>query len=542
MPRLLLPLSLSAAAAFAAAWGASAAFPQKTPPGLETVTSGGTAASSESSTADSRSPVVSGFALREARLQATEITDIPSIRRLLETSTPDGYALTRLARIWARQDPAGLWQWLENGGRSKTGSAELTGMVFENWFLKNPDAALAAFRAADRDLRHFASAGLLALLQTPDASVRAKLLAHLDEIVEGSYGDPLWGSSSAETVAALSALPSGTGRDRLLENAARNWMRSDWKAATAWAASLTEPRKSQLMEGMARDALIRNSQSSPSVEGQGTDRSAAESFEWIRKWLTDDAPRGLRARLGDSFVEALAKQDPDAALNWAQDNLDSRSLTKAIGGILAEQSAKDPGAARSLVESLPPGGLRQRAAFGMVSKPDAESVTWLLGQADPRDTRPWGELASKWAFENPDAYKRFVAQAAPDSLPASLRQGGLENLVRKDAPATLTWAMETGNTASASQALSIWGRQDAPAAASWLKENMADQWRSSDTSNLAANYFERSPGDAVNWALALPESPARQTAIRSLTGSLSSNQRLSVEQRNSLAGLLGGNP
>lgn len=536
MPRLLLPLSLSATAAFAAAWWASAAFSQITPHGAETATAGDPAASSESAALRP----VSGFARRESLLQATEITDIPSIRRLLETSPPDGDALVRLLQTWAEADPAGLWKWLENGGRSKLGPVDFTNTIFEKWFRKDPDAALAAFRTADPDRRNFAANGLLSLLLSPDASLRTKLLAHLDEIVKNSYGDPFWGSVNGETVTMLSALPQGTGRDRLLENATRNWLRTDWKAATTWAAGLEEPQKSRLLATMAQDALGRSSMTYPL--GEKPERSTVESFAWFRKWLTDDASREAKTRLGGSFVKALAKQDPEAALNWAQDNLTSRSLTKSIGDVLAQQATKDPGAARNLVESLPPGGLKQRAAFGVVSKPDAESVTWLLAQADRKDARPWGELAVKWAFENPDAYKKFVAEAAPDSLPASLKEGGLDNLIHKDAPAAMTWAMETGGAASAGNALGIWSRQDPATAAKWLKENMSDQWGKSDTSYLAGNYFMRSPEDAVNWALALPDTPARQSAIRTLTGSLSYAQNLSAEQRSSFTARLGGKP
>lgn len=132
-----------------------------------------------------------------------------------------------------------------------------------------------------------------------------------------------------------------------------------------------------------------------------------------------------RRKLGPDFVKTLSVKDQAVALEWAQDNPGARPLTQGIAQVLQEQAQTDPAATRTSVENLPPGGLKQQAVFAMVSDPSAESVAWLLGQADKSSRGEWYQVATTWAFKDPDAFKKYLETADPGSLPDNLVVGGI---------------------------------------------------------------------------------------------------------------------
>ncbi|MES2709094.1 MAG: hypothetical protein V4726_21035 [Verrucomicrobiota bacterium] len=552
MARLLLPLALSAAA-FAAAWWAGSAFPTASVTATATAGEAGAgftknsnpepasspAADSKSDAAEA-SKMPAGFARREAMLRALEITDIREIRRLFETSRPDGDTVVRLTRVWADQDPAGMWKWLEGGGRKSLESLDVSNIVLGSWFRADATAAMAAFRSADPQIRSRAAGGLLYGITSTDEGMRAKLLPYLDEIVAADSSGIGMTGKEAETMAMLGKLPPGTGRDTLLQSTAQNWMENDWKAASAWAAGLTEPLKSKVMAGMITKALNPGSRRYYNPDQKSGSHAEPECFEWAKQWFSTEASVDFRRKMGPQFVNTLAEKDPAAALEWAQDHLAARPLTQAIGKVLEQQAKKDPASARTLVEELPPGGVKQRAAFAAVSTPTAESVTWLIGQADKSAVSEWYQVASNWAFTDPAAYKKYLETADPASLPVYLVNGGIDNLIRKDAPGTLDWVTRTQTPKTAGTALENWSREDAPAAAAWLKDHApATDWSKDSLNSLAGRYFDRSPAEAADWAVSLPAGQVRDTTVAALKKSLAGKTSLKPEHRAALEERLG---
>lgn len=202
--------------------------------------------------------------------------------------------------------------------------------------------------------------------------------------------------------------------------------------------------------------------------------------------------------------------------------------------MLAEQAAKDPAAARSLVEGLPPGGVKQRAAFAVISKPDAESATWLISQADRSAGIEWNRFASHWASSDATALKQYLGSADLDRLPPQLVDGGFFDLMREDGPGTMAWSMETGSERLRTSALSNWGSRDSPAAAAWLKEHASGDWNDSAVREISVNYLSRAPGDAVDWATSLAPGKVRDTALGSLRQYLPSIDTLKPDQRAAL--------
>ena len=463
MSRLLLPLLLSTAA-FGTAWWAGS-MTLSPAPATSPVREVPAATTVQDSIPDRPSPGLSGLARRSAQLQRTENPDYRSIAALIAGHGMDSSEIFRLARIWADQDPAGLWAWLKQGGKDQLPGLDLSSVVFQAWFRMDSVAAIAAFRAMDREKQRSPAMGLLAHLTGDDAALRAKMVPFLDEIVAACGQSLFFGTKAPETVAKLMTLPAGTGRDALLEAAGRHWLESDWKSATAWGATLTEPAKSKILTTLAN--ITFNPSMSNFYKREPASHTEAACFEWAKQWFTTEAPPEAKRQLGTAFARKLAATNPAAALEWAQDNLSARPLTQAMGTILKEQAKKDPAAARTLVEGLPPGGMKARVAFEIAGEPSPETVSWLLKEVDQDPNYQWSQLASNWAFKDPAAYRAYLESATRDSLPKGLTQGGMSNLVKKDGPGTMEWAVRTQSQTTATHALQSWTGEDAAAAVEW---------------------------------------------------------------------------
>ena len=283
----------------------------------------------------------------------------------------------------------------------------------------------------------------------------------------------------AETVAALTAISvADRGRNssgRTVEEAAAwEWFHNDWERALVWLASLPEDERSKYEWQFAKSSL-RN----PVGEG-----AVSERLEWAENWLSDERNRGRRAGLGYSlggrFVEIMAKEDPVAALAWARENLSGQTLASAVGKVLKEGFGEDAGAGISLVESLPPGGVRLGAArsvaYAILESDVTEAFRWAAAEAELSD----GEQGDWWAYfgkaaakKDIEATKQILANE-PFGEQVSFRGHSMWLLLEADAEGTMDWAIGVGGErgdALVKEGLESWERQDATAAEIWRKAN-----------------------------------------------------------------------
>lgn len=473
-----------------------------------------------------------GLARRAALLKKLEHPRAADIQRLMESGEVHGSAVYDLARLWARQDPAGMWRWFSEDGNKRLSAADVGNVIFPEWFRADPDAAVAAFRGAKYyDFRSSAARGLLSHLLGADDALRQKLLPLLDELTATGAGLDQGLGKEPEYATKLLSLPASAARDTLLAQTAHAWLQRDWKGATAWAATLTEPVKSKIMAEFVSTALNPNVPFSFYPDNEAGSTKDAACLTWAREWFTTEAPGELRRKLGPDYMRALADTDAGAALAWAQENLSARPLANAVIEILQHQA--DPAKARAVVEQLPPGGVKQRAAFAAAGFPGAESVQWLMGQVKP-DAWDWGQVGAQWAFADAAAFRNFIAAQDSAALPKALVAAGIGNLVRKDAPGTLTWATAFPQTGWASDALRGWSREDPAASATWLKGHPDTSIKPETVKALAGDYFRRAPRDAVAWATALSPGPAREASVTALRQALASTSTIKPDEKTAL--------
>jgi hypothetical protein len=472
---------------------------------------------------------LSGLARRAALLQARENLSLTDIRRLVDSGKLYGTDLSRLAGEWAMQDPAGMWRWLESGGRKKMGHFDVSDTIFTTWLQSDPDAAIAAFRSTRYEFQSRLHYAFLSKLLTADDNLRGKLLPLLDDLTTTDSGVQVESGKERETAAKLLALPASRGRDRLLEAAARTWLSRDVQGAIAWVSTLTEPLKSKIAASLAA-ATFEVSYRMNSAVGDKDGAKSRARLAWAGDWLNNTAPPEVRRRLGLGYVTVLSESDPGAALTWAQDNLTAGALTQAFHEILVRQSVQDPSKSRALVDQFPPGPLKQRATFSAAGRPGADSAQWLLTHAEP-GAPGWADFGSSWAFDHPDDVRKFVTAQNVETLPKGFLRSATDSLARKDPEGTLTWAANLKSADVNSNALLQWSQLNPLEAAAWVKNHPGAPLNDSGTAALADQYFRRSASDAVDWAVSLPPGPARDAFITAIRKQLSSAPSLKPDQR-----------
>ena len=170
-------------------------------------------------------------------------------------------------------------------------------------------------------------------------------------------------------------------------------------------------------------------------------------------WLKDPDNSMMRVPfmgqfLAGSVSKEWGRNDPDAALAWAESLPDSQK-TGAITGILGSLASTDPSQAASLAMDLAPG----------------ESREYIVG-----------EIARSWAEKNPTS-----ALAWADNLEGTERQMALRNgigeLARNDLEGAVSYL--DGLEAEERNALldtvtKPWAQEDPAEAADWVVENTAE--------------------------------------------------------------------
>jgi hypothetical protein len=286
--------------------------------------------------------------------------------------SPDTLAslLTSLAKASGNLGSAERWlQWSGQFGGMKIGHAEiyerlatiedtairqsaLRGLVkSDSWSFDETALALYSLTASDR------AAVLPALTQSAmagldDAGRRAKLFDYAGQMPQGeqrnaflaeligslaSWSGPwetVYPKDAAELLAAYPEVAS-TGDGNIVTNIADMWhYRSDGQTGEllTWAASLEAPdQREQAWTSIARN-LVKT--------------DAATASEWIDTLPTEDPARDGTVA---AFSRAIATEDAEAALIWAQSIKTSAVRESTLYSVIDQIAWDDPAAARQAV-------------------------------------------------------------------------------------------------------------------------------------------------------------------------------------------------
>ena len=229
--------------------------------------------------------------------------------------------------------------------------------------------------------------------------------------------------------------------------------------------------------------------------------------------------------LTQSVAEQWARQDPDAALEWAS-TLDPDQRVGAYSGIIDNIMQSDPQRAAALAMSLDsserPKLLGQIAEAWGAQDP-GEAVNWANSLAAGDREGALQEALGSWAASAPSEAAAYV-----DQLPERERAGVVGEIARNWAQQEPAEAAEwlgsqpegQSKTDAMGHVMWNWTTSDPEAAANWLGEQPAGPSYDSGVTGLAkaATHAYDDPSTAVNWASTIENQDLRDSMTQHTLG------------------------
>jgi hypothetical protein len=290
-------------------------------------------------------------------------------------------ALSKIANAWAQSDPKAAIDWANQQTNPELKSQILEGVI-SGMAKKDPNAALE-----------------LAQLLTKGDDSRENISNILSDLAES---DPKGAVDYAMN------LPSSKNRNMMIGNLAGQWITVDPEGALGWYASLTDPN----LKGRVAVSMIVN------LSPVDPDRAI--------NLLVAMPP-------GDAQNEALStigyywdRTDQNAALDWANQQIDPEVKSRILEGVIAGMSAKNPNSAFQLAQSLPAGNSRNKSinlSLGSMAQSDPQSAIGLASGIADADLRSKAQqnIVLIWKRRDPAAATQWVnSSTLPQDVKARL--------------------------------------------------------------------------------------------------------------------------
>lgn len=366
------------------------------------------------------------WAETDPRAAATKALAIPN-------SQERSGALWSLASAWAQADPAAAWDWgltLERAGDRNA--------VFRN---------IISAVTNDGDT----SQAIAFLDSLPPGQGRSEAMQQVASVLANS--DP-------EEAFAFVMQHAANDRDRqAVSNVLQQWARSDPTRAFDIALNELEPRNAR------RNAL-------QSVINEAANRDPALAREMLEKLEGKDLEN-----IAYSAANALARNDREGALAWAEGLPEGDLKGNALSSIFSDWGREDPLQAVMYGSKIEDAKVRQRSL---------------------------GNALSAWAYQDAvEAMTWAVENLAKEDQETLIPQSLLYQWVDQDAKAASEWvaALPEGNlrNRSVSNLVSSWANTDLVATGEWIKQLPKGESRDEAAQRYASAVFDTDPEAALAW-------------------------------------------
>jgi hypothetical protein len=366
------------------------------------------------------------WAETDPRAAATKALAIPN-------SQERSGALWSLASAWAQADPAAAWDWgltLERAGDRNA--------VFRN---------IISAVTNDGDT----SQAIAFLDSLPPGQGRSEAMQQVASVLANS--DP-------EEAFAFVMQHAANDRDRqAVSNVLQQWARSDPTRAFDIALNELEPGNAR------RNAL-------QSVINEAANRDPALAREMLEKLEGKDLEN-----IAYSAANALARNDREGALAWAEGLPEGDLKGNALSSIFSDWGREDPLQAVMYGSKIEDAKVRQRSL---------------------------GNALSAWAYQDAvEAMTWAVENLAKEDQETLIPQSLLYQWVDQDAKAASEWvaALPEGNlrNRSVSNLVSSWANTDLVATGEWIKQLPKGESRDEAAQRYASAVFDTDPEAALAW-------------------------------------------
>ncbi len=251
---------------------------------------------------------------------------------------------------------------------------------------------------------------------------------------------------------------------------------------------------------------------------------AADDPQRAIAWLDDpENTLGKSDWMRDALTGTIAKewvrQDPEAALSWAEEN-SGIGRKGALIGVFGTLASTDPGRAAQLASRLKVDDARNdvigQIAQAWAERSPREAIEWSSSLEGDDRTRGIGEVLGTWAQKAPQDAAAFVDTVDED------RQDYISSVGtswgQQDPHAAADWLAGQpegdGRTFAMGVVMWNWTVTDPEAASSWLRELPPGPGRDYAIGGLAKAAFDDDPQAAVTWAAAMGNPQGRTEALQ----------------------------
>ncbi|MES2469257.1 MAG: hypothetical protein V4675_18265 [Verrucomicrobiota bacterium] len=342
-----------------------------------------------------------------------------------------------VAQRWAETDPAGLLGFLKGLSRTdwdRDGEQfdAVRGILFRTWAAQDPEAALAAAEALGnrpqfRTARWEIVQSLFGMDPAKAFAAAVKLPQYLNE---DRVVDTVWKKDPSAFLKAAGDAPPGAFRNGQVKSAVDNafgeLLKQDPLAAAAWLKSRPLDQQRKFWGGMAYQLAE-------------ADPAGAQA------WFKEMPPSAEREKAGAEMVKALAKKDPNAALEWLQDNLEG-GRTAGFAFLAEALAEKGVDSAKQLLEAMPPGeqrdGVVKVIAQMWANKYFKPAIAWVLSLPpdDPGRKQALQQLGYQWAGKDLAGAAAYLRDQAGTMESMNMMHSVTSQFVEKDMGGGFAWA------------------------------------------------------------------------------------------------------
>ena len=455
-------------------------------------------------------PQPEGVAQRAAHLAAIESVRPDTFEQLYRSGKFTRDEIMDAAARLAGGDPAGTWEIVKAAELPMRLRHDLLTMVAGMWGERDLEGLLANPEASKMAGNFFCGAVWKLTAGSDEESAKIiGLFGQLSPMICRVYSYAILPENPENGAARIQSLPEGEAKDRIASAYAAAWMKKDPQAAIVWLRQLGPELRGRAIERFSTDLLAKAADRDP--------KAMAITMEWLEKEATPTA----RARLGAAFCANLAESDPAAALAWASGHLSSGPLAEATGKITALMMRRDPAAARTAVEGLPPGGMKHRAASEVATEwakvqPEEAVAWWMQNVTKAEWDRSSGTIGMAWYQSSPETLLEHIRNPDAPELPGGIMTAAAREMFRKDKLATFDWIESV--PASRREALfdtiyHSWAWQ-APGEAAAFLETRPELATPELSRKIVEAWYDREPSAAIAWVAQLPWGGTREAALK----------------------------
>jgi hypothetical protein len=243
------------------------------------------------------------------------------------------------------------------------------------------------------------------------------------------------------------------------------------------------------------------------------------------KWLNDPANRMtafplIGQFLAGSIAKEWARQDPEAAVDWASKLPDSQR-TGAYIGLMGTLASTDPRTASTLVARLEDGGPRREAirniATAWAKQAPVAAMDWAQSLAGEDRKSAMNEALGSWASHQPQDAAKYLEKTTASEITAAQLKAVAEPWLNQAPAAAAAWVATRPAGDARNEAMSgviwRWTMTEPVAASAWLRAQPAGPTHDAGIAGLALATFDTDPSSALTWAASIADETKRAESI-----------------------------